>query len=67
MALSSNILAGLGAQQRPENFGETMNPQQERSEALQMQDIRECEEAEQAESEARAQAFIEAWLRGEIE
>ena len=44
-----------------------MNPQQERSEALQMQDIRERDEAEKEESEARAQAFIEAWLRGEVE
>ena len=66
MALSSNILAGLGAQQRPENFGETMNPQQERSEALQMQDIREREEAEQAEIERQREEVIEKWLRGEL-
>ena len=44
-----------------------MNPQQERSEALQMQDIRERDEAEKEESDRRAQEFIEAWLRGDLD
>ena len=44
-----------------------MNPQQERSEALQMQDIREREEAEQAEIERQRAEVIEKWLRGDLD